>query len=179
MFLHDKEESAANFLMRQLGAMQQSIAKIPAERIGKNTDALTTEYIDKYIVKPIEVEKPVSKIDPDKPTSVVVNWKIKGTIALIGLSDADGMSVDLKKNSQTAIIQSLNYQASIAGNDKLQHEIKQTIIRLTTDINNHVGKLNEAVSDFNKEVRTAIPSFVSERVKEINRLRAAEDFLNS
>jgi len=132
-----------------------------------------------FTLKPVVLEKAVAKIDPAKSSIVEVSWKISGNTSVIGLADSDGKSIDIKKHSQTQIKEPLTYPSPIAGNDQLQREIKDRIASVTAALTAHITKLNAVIKEINGELRGEIPKFVEERVKFINRNRAAEDFLNS
>jgi len=179
MFVQDKAQRASEYLARQRGIAYEEISRIPADEIGKNIEALTNKYIEQFIVKPVELSKPVFKMNPDKPSNAEVTWKVSGNTELIGLADSVGNSIDLTKSSKTLIIQLLTYPGSIVENEQLQREIKQRVESLTAGLTSYINHLNKAVTEINKELRTDIPNFVAERVKHVNRTRAAEDFLNS
>lgn len=179
MFLQDQAQPVDDFLSRLLFSAQQEASRISADSITNNIQNLTSNFIKRFEVKPIELAQPVAKINADIPTIAKVTWEVKGTIALAGLADSTGLSLDLKKNAQNLITKSFEYPSPITGNEELQKEIKQNIAATTERLTKHFTSLNTAVAAINRELRSEIPKFIEERVKFVNRTRAAEDFLNN
>lgn len=179
MFFQDKKELAKSYLERQIGEAQKQILNISASDIGKNNQALVDKFIKLFKIKPAELGKAVIELDRNRPTRATVTWPITGNTSIIGLADSEGKSINTIVNSQTRIYQVLDYQLSISENEQLQIEIKQRVASITADLNSHITKLNRAVVEVNEELQEAIPRFVQERVVYLNRIKNAEDFLNS
>lgn len=155
-----------------------AIAALTKSDLSKDPKAISSFIITNHQVTPLTLGKSKATIPENHPNQVLIKWHVTGDIKLLCMPGDDNYHLNPKAVNGSDITESLNYPAALSENEYNRNAAKQAIEQSTKLYQKLVDRVNTKVEEHNQLLLDKVPNSVSLKFEALNKLKAAEDFLN-
>lgn len=174
----NQPQSISTFLSERAEKAMAEIAAMTKRDLAYDITDFANAIITRHQVKPLELGQHKATIPESNPKQVDVVWPFSGDKQVVSLYDANGQYIQPTKISSQQVKEVFTYYSPIAANEHNQAEAKKDIEKAATAFKAHFSRLNAKIEEHNRLLEERVPNSVKLKYDALNKLKAAEDFLN-